>query len=132
MKHIKKSQMLFVEGITGEDFQRKYNAAMQDLSSKPVAIDDKILSLEKLSAVILYTVSETIPETIKDQYELQGKYPTCGECPHFKFVTNHTGDCPYLKFHKKGGVHFASEDICDRRWKEIEELEKEDSCDTQT
>ena len=118
MKRVKKSQMLFVEGQSGIEFQDNYNSAMERLTAAHIDINEKMISLDKLSAVILYTQTVEIAENMKDRYHLKGIYPTCGECPYFEQVTDYTGVCPFMKF--KSGVHYSNMDICDKRWKELE------------
>lgn len=125
MKHIKKSQMLFVEGQTGEDFQRNYNSAMDNFAEQGINVDEKLISLEQRTAVILYTQTVEIAETLKDRYALKGIFPVCRDCPYYEAVTDYTGVCPFLRVDKRGsGNHYADDDICDKRWRELEEQER--------
>lgn len=121
MKRIKKSQMLFVQGHSGEEFQERYNSAINSLAQEGIAVDEKMISIETMSAVILYTRTEEYPENLKDEYALQGIYPTCESCPHFEFFTDISGHCPFLRIRGASGTHYANFDICDTRWREIEE-----------
>lgn len=120
MRRIKKSQMRYVEGVTGHEFQDNYNKAMDELTAANISVDEKMISLEKLSAVILYTEVVEMPENMKDRYALKGIYPTCEECPYFEKLTDYSGICPFMKF--RSGTHYANMDICDKRWKELETM----------
>lgn len=121
MKRIKKSQMRYVGGIDGEELADNFNAAMNELAAQGIAVDERIISLDKLSAVLIFTVTEQYPENLKDKYALKGIFPTCGDCPYFERQTPYSGVCPYLKVKGKTAVHLDSFDICDKRWREIEE-----------
>ena len=121
MKRIKKSQMLFVKGNTGEEFQERYNNAINNLAQDGISVDEKMISLETMSAVILYTQTDVYPECLKDEYALKDIFPTCGEnCPHFEFYNDIEGHCPFLRVHRHAAPHYANLDICDLRWREIE------------
>lgn len=120
MRRVKKSQMLYVEGQTGEEFQKSYNTAMDSLTEAHITVDEKMISLDKLSAVILYTQTVEIAENMKDRYAQKGIFPTCGECPYFEAMTAFSGVCPFVSF--RSGTHYSNMDICDKRWKELETI----------
>lgn len=120
MKRIKKSQMRYVEGVTGQEFSEQYNKAMEELTAANISVDEKMISLDKLSAVILYTETVEMPENMKDRYALKGIYPTCEDCPYFEKLTDFSGVCPFMTF--RSGTHYANMDICDKRWKELETI----------
>lgn len=115
MLRVKKSQMLFVEGRNGDELMRSYNESMNGLVRSLATVTDNIISIENLSAVILYEVTEEIPETIKDRYALAGIFPKCADCPCF-VPTKYGGTC-----HRVQGTLRKDDDICKARWAEIEQ-----------
>ena len=115
MFRAKKSQMIYIEGSSGEDLARQYNAAMDGLTRRLATVTDKMIDQAKLSAVILYEVVEQVPECLKDRYELEGIFPTCSECPHYVPGKYGLGEC-----HRVKGQLRHDDAICKARWKEIE------------
>lgn len=115
MKTIKKSNMVVIEGSSGADLQNKYNSSMDELTRAGITIEEKIISIEKMSAIILYEETVKIPECLKDEYALRGIYPRCSECPMYVQGLYGTGVCPRVK-----GVLRDDDDICKARWRELE------------
>lgn len=62
------------------DFQRQINERMREHSEHSPVLN---MDLERLRASVRYKVSITIPETLRDEYELDGISYYCGECPFF-------------------------------------------------
>lgn len=69
-------QVLAIVGESPVDAANKFNQAMRDLK------DFGNLSYEREgnTFLIYYTISETLPESIAEAYELEGCSGTCGEC----------------------------------------------------
>ena len=78
----------------------------EELNAKLVELADKrpTVTFEGLIARIQYEVSESDPENIEDEYELQGVNLTCQDCPYYKPILKADGtvdgrikygDCPY-------------------------------------
>ena len=77
-------------------------------------------------AQIKYTVWNSTPETLADEYELKGAGFTCGQCPHFvpalkKDGTAHPtkkfGDCEYAEL----GRTLKTMPACDKLYEAIRE-----------
>lgn len=119
----KKSQMLFIEGQTGQDLADQYNAAMATLAERQATVTEKIIDSGKLSAIILYDVTEKIPQSLKDRLELKGIRLTCSECPLYEPLGGGSGWCPRLS--SNSSPLRGEDDICRKRWQELEMEEEE-------
>ena len=93
MLRIDKSQMRYLKADTGEELERAYNSLIDRLSRQAVRIEDRIISVDTFAAIILYSFKESIPQCLKDEYELEGVFPKCSDCPHFKDIGHGNGDC---------------------------------------
>ena len=122
MKAFDKSCMIFVQGETGEDFAEKYNKAMAELTEREIKVEERQISIEKLSAVILYNEKVRIAESLKDRYKLAGIIPVCADCPHYEPVTSYEGECPHANTTR--ALLMAESCICNIRWRELEAIDK--------
>lgn len=119
MFRAKKSQMIYIEAASGADLMRQYNSEMDQLAKKMATVTDKIIDATKLTAVILYEVTERVPECLRDEYELAGIFPVCSECPHFDGDGHGNGHC-----YRADGRLRHDDEICKMRWREIENEER--------
>lgn len=119
MFRAKKSQMIYIEGASGADLMRQYNSAMDQLTRRLATVTDKIIDAGKLTAVILYEVTEQVPECLKDEYALEGIFPACSECPHYVDDGHGNGHC-----YRADGRLRHDDEICKMRWREIENEER--------
>ena len=92
------------------------------LNAKLIELRDKnpTVTFEGMIARIQYTESERIPETLAEEYEMQGVHLTCEDCPYF---------CPTIKADgsldqraKWGGCHLAEYGRTDKRSRACEKL----------
>ena len=93
-------QYAIVQGDTAQTLTERLNAKLIELKDK-----DPTVTFEGLIARIRYTESETVPETIAEEYALQGVRLTCEDCPLFvpALKTDGTEDLRA----KWGGCHLA-------------------------
>ena len=79
----------------------------EQLNAELVRLRDKkpTVTFEGMIARIQYTETETVPESLAEEYEMQGVQLTCEDCPYF---------CPAIKADgtrdlraKWGGCHLA-------------------------
>lgn len=96
-------QFAIVRGDTAQLFTDALNAKMYELRHKHPTADIKSDSF----AVISYTETETTPQSIGDEYELQGLRITCQDCPLFTPIYKADGsedkrikygNCPICEF----------------------------------
>lgn len=112
-----KSHMIVIEGSSGEDLQQRYNAAMDELTRIEITIEEKIIDIAKMSAIILYKEKVRLPQCLKDEYALMNVYPTCCECQHYEPEGGGFGRC----FRLRGDQPLRdSDDFCPMRWAELE------------
>jgi len=72
-------QFAIVREDTAQLFTDTLNATMKELRHKHPIADIK----SDTFAIISYTETDTTPEDISDEYELQGLRITCQDCPFF-------------------------------------------------
>ena len=117
MQTKKQSSMIVIEGSSGADLQIRYNHAMDELTEIGITIDEKIIDIQKMAAIILYSRTVRLPECLKDEYELQGIFPVCSECKRFRQTAPGRGTCERVQ----RGELLEDEPICRMRWREIED-----------
>ena len=119
MRTCNKSNMIVIEAASGAELESRYNSAMSKLALDGVTVEDRIISLEKLSAIILYAQKVKIPENMKDEFHLKGIFPRCQDCPHY----DGGGRCDRMR--SDSAPIRDDDDICNYRWMELEkELER--------
>lgn len=79
MKTQTTKQFVVVEAETGQEYQDKVNAYYSNPKYKGVVVDHR--ERANFCAYITYEITEQIPETVKDAYELDGVTFTCSDCP---------------------------------------------------
>lgn len=82
MKYQTKKQFVVVEAETGQEYQEKVNAYYSNPKYKGVVVDHR--DRANFCAYITYEITEQIPETVKDAYELEGTTFTCSDCPYLE------------------------------------------------
>ncbi len=104
------SASLFNEQLNAEIYRLKYNHPVVHFSESI-----------PFYAQIKYTVTESVPESISEEYELQGVHFTCAQCPYFEPDKNADGTVD--RRYKKGncnhpdneyGRTFKDSPACDR------------------
>ena len=108
-------QFAIVTADSAQQLTEQLNAKLKELRDK-----DPTVTFEGMIARIQYTESERIPETLAEEYELQGVRLTCEDCPYF---------CPTIKADgtidlrsKWGGCHLAEYGKTDKRSRACEKL----------
>lgn len=92
------------------------------LNAKLIELRDKnpTVTFEGMIARIQYTESERIPETLAEEYELQGVELTCEDCPYFCPATKADGTIDRRA--KWGGCHLSEYGSTDKRSRACEKL----------
>lgn len=116
MINVQKSNMVVIEAKNGDELMTRYNEEMDGLTRLGITIEEKIISIERMSAIILYSEKVRLPENLKDEFALRNIYPTCSECPYFVPKKYGTGVCPRVR----GDDLRETDAICKFRWMELE------------
>ena len=108
-------QYAIVEADSAQQLTDQLNAELIRLRDKK-----PIVTFEGLIARIQYMESETVPETLAEEYEVQGVNLTCEDCPYF---------CPMIKADgtrdlraKWGGCHLTEGRIAKKSSRACDEL----------
>ena len=108
-------QFAIVAADSAQQLTEQLNAKLRELKDK-----DPTVTFEGMIARIQYTESERVPETLEEEYELQGVNLTCEDCPYF---------CPTMKSDgtldrraKWGGCHLSEYGRTDKRARACEKL----------
>lgn len=105
MKQERYQQFLTVKAEAPELFTEDLNRAIRDLREKSPVVH--FSETDPLCAYVSYTERFQAPETIADEYELQGVKFTCEMCPIFSPIMKRDGtpdarlkygDCPESEF----------------------------------
>ena len=101
------------------DFQDKLNALFERLEGKKFT--EQLYNNENgFTAYITFEEVERIAECLKDEYELKGITPSCGECPFYVSDKGKYGHCDYVR------GRIAETDLvddCKPYWEWLEEKE---------
>ena len=94
----------------------------EQLNAKLIELRDKnpTVTFEGLIARIQYTEREQIPETLDEEYELQGVHLSCEDCPFFTPALKADGTEDLRA--KWGGCPFTCSKRTDRRSRACEKL----------
>lgn len=116
MKVIKKNDIRVIESTNALDFQNNFNRTISDLIDTGVEYTTETHIFEtKYTAIFNCKIILRIPETIKDEYELQGIIRTCEDCPYYVKKTRFKGGCDFCK-----GELYHDDDVCPHYWVELE------------
>ena len=93
-------QFAIVAADSAQILTEQLNAKMIELASKRPTV-----TFEGLIARIQYEESVKIPESIEDEYELQGVKLTCQDCPYYETILKTDGSVDgRIKY---GECHFS-------------------------
>ena len=82
MKERSVEKVKIVSANTEAEFEDKYNSTIQELSNyTPERLS---FSLDSLRAAIVYVEETRVPESVKEEYELDGINFTCAQCPYLE------------------------------------------------
>ena len=119
MRHESYTQYAIVQGDSAETLTNKLNEKMIELNSKHPQV-----SFEGLVARISYTETVAIPESLSDQWEMDGCSFGCSDCPCFEPILNKDGsenrvvkygNCKYSQY----GRTYKTTQACDVLFKLI-------------
>ena len=80
MRTIKRKKILTVQATSAEEFDRKFNEASEQLSENAELKWDTA----PMTVHFIYEDVEKIPETVTEEFELQGIHYYCKDCPHLQ------------------------------------------------
>ena len=108
-------QFAIVAADSAQQLTDQLNEKLKELRDKSPTV-----TFEGMIARIQYMESERVPETLEEEYELQGVQLTCEDCPFF---------CPTIKADgtrdlraKWGGCHLSEYGRTDKRARACEKL----------
>lgn len=97
-------QFAIVAADSAQQLTDQLNDKLRELRDKRPTV-----TFEGMIARIQYTESERVPETLEDEYELQGVQLTCEDCPYFcptikadgtRDLRAKWGGCPFAEYKK--------------------------------
>lgn len=89
MRHESIQQFAIVRSDSAPAFEEELNARVMELSGyRPVV---SFHDSDPLFARISYTISKSIPENARDEYELKGVIYKCEDCPMFSPIVKKDG-----------------------------------------
>lgn len=97
MKVITKKKIRTVQATSATEFDRQFNEASEELSSSAELKWDAA----PMCVHFIYEVEEQIPETVSDEFELQGIKYYCKDCPYLNKGKNkrqRSHGCKYAEF----------------------------------
>lgn len=119
MRTRKRTQMKLVEAKTPSELMVKFNEMMNEVSDLGLSYKEPVISLETLTAYVVFTDEMAEPETRSDWHSLKGEHFLCGDCKYYH--ENKVGahaDCPY-----RHGLTASYDDVCKEFWDAYESHE---------
>lgn len=86
MKENRRRRFECIQGIDAADYTEKIQGILDKYKSAVVTHQS-----EKFLAYVEWEEYEKTPETVEDEYELEGMTFTCGQCPHLD-LDNYKGN----------------------------------------
>lgn len=86
MRYSSYTQYCIVTGKTAQELTEQLNAKLYELRAKHPDV-----TFEGLIARIAYQEEEDVPESLADEYRMQGVKLTCYDCPYFGPTLNRDG-----------------------------------------
>lgn len=95
-------QFAIVAADSAQSLTEQLNAKLRELADKHPTV-----TFDGMIARIQYEISESEPESIADEYELQGVRLTCQDCPFYSPILKADGtidgrikygDCPFAEY----------------------------------
>ena len=90
MKIIEQKLIKVIFSDDPNKFEEKFNNAMRELAGKEVQVDLDPARQNGFLAYLQWNIRSKKPESIRDEYELEGKVYYCKDCPFFKLGKNKT------------------------------------------
>lgn len=97
MEKIRKKKILTVQATTADEFDRKFNEASDKLSGNAELKWDTA----PMCVHFIYEEVEEKPETVAEEFELQGIKYYCKDCPHLQKGKNKrlkSHGCEYAEY----------------------------------
>ena len=120
MRTRKITQMRLVEASTPTELMYKFNEMMDEISTMSANVKEPVISLETLTAYVVYTEQEVIAENRDDYHSLKGEIFHCSDCKYFHENDLHNGsaDCPFRHGHTA-----SYDNVCTEFWDAYEAKE---------
>ena len=122
MKTLSYERTLGVECNTIGQFNQECDAIAQRLADSNIKFE-RLWNMNRGQhcCYFLYTETKLIPETIEDEFILEGKEKFCGDCPYFVFHDKQLGSCTSdaVRVKTRSGLLQASGKACPRLYEGI-------------
>ena len=122
MKENEKRMIKVVTATNGADFERKFNAASEELAAYRPEITLK--DGDGFSAYFLYNVNICQPETLEDDFSMRVRACHCSDCKFLEIGTDarrKTFPCPYSEY----GETRIDAPACERFYEEAVKMMRE-------
>ena len=99
MKEKTVQKIKVVSATNGSDFERKFNAASEELADYEPEV--KLKDGDSFCAYFMYSLYIRQPETTEDQFSMQGYAAHCCDCPFLEIGTDarrKTFPCKFAKY----------------------------------
>lgn len=116
MKNRRLKQFRIIDSKDAATFQTEINEALEELAAYDPQVDSDVTA--GFRAFISYEVSEDIPETLAEQFNLRGISYKCKDCPECSRILTRTGEvdqrqsrgiCPHTEY----GHCFLESEACE-------------------
>lgn len=114
-------QFAIIQSDSAQLLTEQLNEKLKELHDK-----NPIVTFEGLIARISYTVEYQTPESVAEEYEVQGLRLTCEDCPYFMPMIKSDGSedrrakrgtCPYKEYN----IAFKDSSACDKLFQMLAE-----------
>ena len=122
MKQKTVQQIKVVSATNGADFERKFNAAAEDLAKYEPEVQLK--SGDGFCAYFMYNMNICQPETLEDNFSMHVNVCHCSDCKFLEIGTDarrKTFPCPYAEY----GETRIDSPACERFYEEAVKMMRE-------
>ena len=117
-------QIKVITAANGADFERKYNAAAEELAKYGPEV--KLKAGDGFCAYFMYNVNICQPETLEDNFSIHGNVCHCSDCPFCEIGTDARRKWFPCRYASCGETRLDSE-ACEVFYKEAVRRMREDA-----
>ena len=110
-------QVSIITGVSADDFQTKVNSELKRLKRLGAKYKMEMSPQTGFIAYFVYETKQAVPETIADEFELDGEKHHCIECPYFIRPTD--GRIKYTKCSLTEKRTTSSRGCCDAFYEKL-------------
>ena len=118
MKYIEKKIYRIIYDRTASGFEKKLNAAIDDLEDYEPEVTISESRPTGFLAYLTYTMEHRTPENIADELEIRGLKIKCQDCPYMKKINNQKKKmfaCEYATY----GKTFKDSPACNKFYEDL-------------